>query len=336
MAKLLISKSGFELQEIELEHGSVCIGRAKDNNILLNDATVSSHHAKIVTVMSTSYIQDLGSTNGVFVNEKPVVVQALHADDVISIGNHEILFQQSNVSQSSKEEDVYDTHLVNSMAGQGSQRTHQTTATPDKAFTDFRDTINYSDLGHAAPGLRVVVDNTSPPVKQHTLDIDVNVEKFKAHEPQKEKITVAEKVNQVSEAVESHLATYPYVEVPPVAESEEGETGGGREYEESLLTSTIQSEQPEQRLQRESSIPGSALVDESEQSVSERPVSKKPASTSVSRSKQPFVSPEEVVEQLIIMGRNKSRRSKKSSGLSSVLGVITFILVAVAIYFQLQ
>lgn len=327
MGKLLISKSGFELQEIELEHGSVCIGRAKDNNILLNDATVSSHHAKIVTVMSTSYIQDLGSTNGVFVNGKPVVVQALHADDVISIGNHEILFQQSGVNQSSKEENVYDTHLANSVAGLGSSHAQQTPVSSDKAFTDFRDTINYSDLSHANPALRVVVDNTSAPVKQ-PLDVDIDIEKFDAPKSQLDKIPVAEKVNQISDVEDSYIETRPYVEVPSAAESEVQQTIVGYEDEEVLLNSAAY---VDQQLQTEPGSQSDALV-----GVSEQPVSAKPAKAPGPRSKQPFVSSEEVVEQLIIMGRNKSKRSKKSSGLSSILGVITFVLVAVAIYFQLQ
>ncbi|WP_455202532.1 FHA domain-containing protein [Kaarinaea lacus] len=326
MGKLLISKSGFELQEIELEHGSVCIGRAKDNQILLNDATVSSHHAKIVTVMSTSYIQDLGSTNGVFVNGKPVVVQALHAGDVISVGNHEILFQQSEANQSSEEENVYDTHLANSMAGLGSSHTRQAPVASDKAFTDFRDTINYSDLGQSNPALRVVVDNTSTPARQHTLDIDIDVDKFAKPASRHEKIPVAEKVNQVDNAQEHYIETRPYIEVASPA-SEVQQVVSDREPEEELFAAA----EVDQQKYVEPSYQNDALVSESVQ-----PVPAKPSATPVLHSKQPFISSEEVVEQLIIMGRNKSKRSKKSSGLSSILGVITFVLVAVAIYFQLQ
>jgi len=328
MGKLLISKSGFELQEIELEHGSVCIGRAKDNDIQLNDATVSSHHAKIVTVMSTSYIQDLGSTNGIFVNGKPVVVQALHADDVIAIGNHEILFQQINVSQASKDENAYDTQLVNSIAGHGSSQTHQTPDAPDKAFTDFRETINYSDLGQANPGLRVVVDNTSGPVTQHTLDIDINLEKFAQGSSSKGNAPVAENVNQVSEAEQPYIATNPYVEIPPVVESESNKFDDGPVAEKESITNVSVTEK---QVQQESDGPNVATADDGVEQVSE-----KPESTYALPSKQPFMSSEEVVEQLIEMGRNKSKRSKKSNGLSSLLGIITFVLVAVAIYFQLQ
>ena len=67
----------------------------------------------------------------------------------------------------------------------------------------------------------------------------------------------------------------------------------------------------------------------------ERPAKNSEATKSL-HSKQPFMSSEEVVEQLIEMSRSKTKRSKKSSGLTSVLGIFAFLLIAVAIYYQLQ
>ena len=161
--------------------------------------------------MSTSYIQDLGSTNGIFVNGDPVVVQALHADDVISIGNHEIVFQQNNVSQSSQDEDVYETQLVNSIAGSGSSQSHQKSISSEKVFTDFRDTIGYSDLGQANPGLRVVVDNTTGPAQKHSLDIDIDIDRFLGDKPKLDKAPNTDKEKQHSERERPYTQTYPYV-----------------------------------------------------------------------------------------------------------------------------
>ena len=94
MSKLLVNKGTFQLQEVELKPGVITLGRSADNDVQLSDPTVSSRHAKIVTVMKTSYIEDLGSTNGISVNGKRVEKHALRADDVISIGNYEILFRR--------------------------------------------------------------------------------------------------------------------------------------------------------------------------------------------------------------------------------------------------
>ncbi|MDH5180845.1 MAG: FHA domain-containing protein, partial [Gammaproteobacteria bacterium] len=69
------------------------------NDIRLNDSIVSSNHAKIVTVMNTSYIQDLGSTNGTFVNEQRVGQQRLlRPNDIITIGMYEIMFFADDMS----------------------------------------------------------------------------------------------------------------------------------------------------------------------------------------------------------------------------------------------
>ena len=329
MGKLLISKSGYELQEIELEHGSISIGRAKDNDVQLNDATVSSHHAKIVTVMSTSYIQDLGSTNGIFVNGQPVVVQALHPDDVISIGNHEILFQQKNASQSSQDENVYDTQLINSMANASPSNVQQKPAVSNKAFTDFRDTINFSDLSQANPGLRVVVDNTSGSVNQHSLDIDINVEKFEEDKsPVVSNIPEeAEYHENINDQIQSTIP--PYVEVPPVVDNDDM-SQSGLKVDEQIFTAAQHTRQQEQK---EASNTVSAIVDSDGYAGSDADV---PAVSPRMRSKQPFMSSEEVVEQLIIMGRDKAKRKQKSSSLSTLLGILIFVAIAVSVYFQLQ
>ena len=55
------------LETVVLKEGTLSIGRARDNNVRIKDATVSSHHANIFTYMSASYIEDLGSTNGTYV-----------------------------------------------------------------------------------------------------------------------------------------------------------------------------------------------------------------------------------------------------------------------------
>ena len=330
MGKLLISKSGFELQEIELAHGTITVGRAKDNNVQLNDATVSSHHAKIVTVMSTSYIQDLGSTNGIFINGQPVIVQALHPDDIISIGNHEILFKQNKASQSSQDENVYDTQVMNSMAGVSSSKGPQKTAVPDKAFTNFRDTINFTELSQVNPGLRVVVDNTSGSVNQHSLDIDVNVEKFEENKSGTISSPQEELVEQNAVSEQLHETIPPYVEVPAATEHETSAYGSGINSDEVYFKAA--QEKPQQ-FRQESAEPAGVAIDDDHVIP---PVDDVSETSPNMRSKQPFMSSEEVVEQLIMMGRDKTKKKKKSSGLSAVLGILTFVAIAVAIFFQLQ
>lgn len=74
-----------------LQHGEVVIGRMIGSDITINHQTVSKRHALIYTYLMVSYIEDLGSTNGTFVNGKRVDKQVLRPGDVIRCGDYELL-----------------------------------------------------------------------------------------------------------------------------------------------------------------------------------------------------------------------------------------------------
>ncbi len=78
-------------EQIILAQGSTTIGRAKNNSMVLPFKTISLYHAKIMTFGNSAYIQDLDSTNGVFVNEKPKQYQVLHQGDCIYIGEYKFI-----------------------------------------------------------------------------------------------------------------------------------------------------------------------------------------------------------------------------------------------------
>ena len=98
MNKIIINRGSFKLDEVVFEQGTTTIGRAGNNTIILDDSAVSTHHAKIVTLFNTSYIEDLDSTNGTLVNGKTAQKRTLHSGDVISLGNHQLLFQSDEAS----------------------------------------------------------------------------------------------------------------------------------------------------------------------------------------------------------------------------------------------
>jgi len=93
MAKIIVNRENFKVDEIELEQGTLRVGRHDDNDLCIDDLTVSGHHAKIVTVFGSSYVEDLDSTNGTFVNGKQVKTHTLHNGDVLTIGHYQLLFQ---------------------------------------------------------------------------------------------------------------------------------------------------------------------------------------------------------------------------------------------------
>lgn len=72
---------------------SIEIGRSSSNDIVINDLTVSSHHAVItedVSVAGKLYrIKDLSSTNGTFVNGKRITEEvAIQPGDTLKLGNY--------------------------------------------------------------------------------------------------------------------------------------------------------------------------------------------------------------------------------------------------------
>lgn len=103
MAKLTLSYNGVALREYQLSGNRVTVGRRSDNNIRLDDPSVSGTHA-IISLKPDPYLDgqmvatlvDFNSTNGVFVNGERVKQQKLNSGDVIRIGQHELQFDQQN------------------------------------------------------------------------------------------------------------------------------------------------------------------------------------------------------------------------------------------------
>ena len=72
MAKLHFSLDGNPLGEFALDKERITIGRRPTNDIHIDNLAVSGDHAAIVTIGNDSFLEDLNSTNGTFVNNKPI------------------------------------------------------------------------------------------------------------------------------------------------------------------------------------------------------------------------------------------------------------------------
>lgn len=77
------------------------IGRAVDNDIVLEDKRVSRHHSEILLRDSEYIIKDLGSQNGTWVNGAKVTTASIKIGDTITIGGNTLLFDKE------KEEDIF-------------------------------------------------------------------------------------------------------------------------------------------------------------------------------------------------------------------------------------
>ncbi|HSE49343.1 MAG TPA: FHA domain-containing protein [Terriglobales bacterium] len=92
MAKLYLTFEGRPLKEFTLSHGAVTIGRLPDNLVQIDNLAVSGHHAKVSWSFERYVLEDLGSTNGTYVNEQRVGKHELVDGDKILIGKHTLEF----------------------------------------------------------------------------------------------------------------------------------------------------------------------------------------------------------------------------------------------------
>jgi type II secretory pathway predicted ATPase ExeA len=79
--------------ELNLKVGRAIIGRTPDNDLQIRSKFISRHHAQIVTDRTRSVVEDLNSTNGVFIKSKRVKHHELADGDVIQLGEHKLLYR---------------------------------------------------------------------------------------------------------------------------------------------------------------------------------------------------------------------------------------------------
>jgi pSer/pThr/pTyr-binding forkhead associated (FHA) protein len=110
MAKLVLSLNGAVQGEFELDQERFTIGRKPENEIQIDNLAVSGKHSMIITILDDSFLEDLGSTNGTYVNGKLVKKHALKDGDVIAIGKNELKYLNENASDD--DEDEFEKNMI--------------------------------------------------------------------------------------------------------------------------------------------------------------------------------------------------------------------------------
>lgn len=93
LAQIELKEKDQSIGEYEITTGRMVIGRTEDNDIHIDSQFVSRHHAQITTNAETSIIEDLNSTNGIFVGARRIKKRRLRDGDVIAIGNHRLIYK---------------------------------------------------------------------------------------------------------------------------------------------------------------------------------------------------------------------------------------------------
>jgi len=90
--KLLVATDGKTISEYALPNGRLIIGRTADNDLQIDSKYVSRHHAQIISNEKYSIIEDLNSTNGIYVKSQRIKKRRLADGEVVRIGKHEIMY----------------------------------------------------------------------------------------------------------------------------------------------------------------------------------------------------------------------------------------------------
>jgi type II secretory pathway predicted ATPase ExeA len=92
LARIIVAHAGEHVEERPLRLGRVIVGRTVDNDLQIDSKFISRHHCQITTTAEGSVLEDLNSTNGVYVKSKRVRKHHLNDGDVIVLGKHEIMY----------------------------------------------------------------------------------------------------------------------------------------------------------------------------------------------------------------------------------------------------
>lgn len=145
--KLILKFGSSTLGEYLLDKASITIGRNAGNDIVVDNLAVSGQHARILTILQDSFLEDMDSTNGTYVNGEIIQKHALQHGDLLKIGKHELLYQNQEAGLS---DDVERTMII---------RPNSLSSTDQKQVVDegMQNTQAMASRGEAKPaGLRLM------------------------------------------------------------------------------------------------------------------------------------------------------------------------------------
>jgi general secretion pathway protein A len=98
LMRIEVRNQGETVAEHFFGPGRIIIGRSPDNEIYIQSKFVSRHHAQLISDEYGCAIEDLNSTNGVFVGDERVKKYRLKDGDVVSLGIHELVYSDLRAS----------------------------------------------------------------------------------------------------------------------------------------------------------------------------------------------------------------------------------------------
>jgi pSer/pThr/pTyr-binding forkhead associated (FHA) protein len=124
---------GQTLAEYNMTKERYTVGRLPDNDIRIDNAAVSGHHSLLINILNDSFLEDLNSTNGTYVNGKLIKKHALQHGDVITVGHHQLRYVDDQAQQAP--EDEFEKTMVIQPSAQMEKQVVQATRAAEAAAT---------------------------------------------------------------------------------------------------------------------------------------------------------------------------------------------------------
>jgi pSer/pThr/pTyr-binding forkhead associated (FHA) protein len=137
MARLILSLDNQVLAEYNMTKERYTIGRLPDNDVRIDNPAVSGHHSLIINILNDSFLEDLNSTNGTYVNGKLIKKHALQHGDVITIGHHQLRFADQQINE--PEQDEFEKTMVIPTGQQNAAQLAKAEKAADKAVAGVDD-----------------------------------------------------------------------------------------------------------------------------------------------------------------------------------------------------
>ena len=101
MAKIIVSLDDNLIKVVPLNKDRMTLGRRPYNDIVVDNLAVSGEHAALQVIGNDYFIEDLNSTNGIYINEQKVKRQILKNGDNIEIGKYAIKYVKDGANPQS-------------------------------------------------------------------------------------------------------------------------------------------------------------------------------------------------------------------------------------------
>lgn len=164
MARLILSLDNQVLAEYNMSKERYTVGRLPDNDVRIDNPAVSGHHSLIINILNDSFLEDLNSTNGTYVNGKLIKKHALQHGDVITIGHHQLRFSDQQTTE--PEQDEFEKTMVIPTGQQNADQLAKAEKAAEAAAAEAAKKEPQDDVGARVkldPEEAAALEDTPPP-----------------------------------------------------------------------------------------------------------------------------------------------------------------------------